>query len=71
LSLEQFKEKLQENNKKKDYIEKYWKINKNFVTNLIENKSIKITTNNNRIISKPSLSHRFYIKSDETPSKKK
>ena len=42
LSLEIFKEKLQKNNKLKDQLEKYWKINKNFVTNLIENKNLKI-----------------------------
>ena len=46
LSIENFKEKLKENNKMKNSIEKYWKINKNFVTNLIENKSIKIRNDN-------------------------
>ena len=42
LSIDKFKEKLKQNNKAKNQIEKYWKINKNFVTNLIENKNIKI-----------------------------
>ena len=42
LSIEKFKENLEKNNKMKDHLEKYWKINKNFVTNLIENKSLKI-----------------------------
>ena len=42
LSIDKFKEKLKQNNKTKNQIEKYWKINKNFVTNLIENKNIKI-----------------------------
>ena len=71
LSLDKFKEKLQENNKKKELIEKYWKINKNFVTNLIENKNIKIKNNNyrNYFISNTNFSPRFNFTSEESSSK--
>ena len=46
LSIEKFKENLEKNNKMKDRLEKYWKINKNFVTNLIESKNLKIKNKN-------------------------
>lgn len=66
LSIEQFKEKLKENNKMKNHLEKYWKTNKNFVTNLIENKNINIK---NRILF-PSFSQCFNYTSEDTISKK-
>ena len=52
LSLEQFKEKLKDNNttKIKEYIDNYWKTNKNFVTNLIENQKL---INHNKICFSP------------------
>lgn len=65
LPIEKFKEKMKENNKKKEYLEKYWKINKNFVTNLIENKNINIK---NRILF-PNFSLQFNYTSEDTITK--
>ena len=66
LSIDQFKEKLKENNKMKDHLEKYWKTNKKFVTNLIENKNINLK---NKILF-PNFSPRFDYTSEDTLSKK-
>lgn len=62
LSVENFREKLKENKKLKDYLQNYWKINKNFVTNLIENKNIKIKDK----VLYPNFSSKFNYTSEDT-----
>jgi len=59
LSVDNFKEKMKKNRKSlmKEHIDNYWKTNKNFVTNLIENKN-KI--NNNINYNQKSINKRYF-----------
>ena len=55
LSIDNFKEKMKKNRKSKmkEHIDNYWKVNKNFVTNLIENR--------NKINYKQKLMNKIYF----------